>query len=343
VTRALEGSDPAVSPLRLSIIVEWENTRLNGIPRAWSLLDALGRQWREIRERRHPAGLPPEAAAFLDRLAPTVELLAVSGRALGDAARAELDARTPDGFDLSVHVAEGLEYYPLKNLGAAKAHGDLLLFVDSDVLPDAGWLAHLLGSFARADVQAVSGQTYVAPRDLFSRAFALGWTYQLRDATRELEPTRKFYGNNVAFRAEAFPQKGFPELGPRTRGASSMLRAELARGGIDVWENPRAGVDHPAPSSCRHLVVRALAHGRDVYMKQSTGRHLAGLRRSVGVAGQRMGRAVRNSFRERERVGLAAWQIPASLAINGTYYFFFALGGVLTHLSPEAMGRRFRV
>jgi hypothetical protein len=343
VTSPLERSGRAAAPLRLSIIVEWENTRLNGIPRAWSLLDVLGRQWREIRERRHPALLPAEAAAFLERLAPRAELLAVSGRALDDTAREEIRARTPDCFDLAVHVAEGLEYYPLKNLGAAKAGGDLLLFVDSDVLPDEGWLAHLLGSFARADVHAVSGQTYVAPRDLFSRSFALGWTYQLRDPTRELEPTRKFYGNNVAFRATSFPSRGFPALGPRTRGASSMLRVELNRSGIEVWENARAGVDHPAPSSYRHLVVRALAHGRDMYMKESSQRHLGGLRYSVGLAGRRMGRAVRNSFRERERVGLEAWQIPASLAINGIYYFFFALGGVLTHVSPEAMGRRFRV
>ena len=50
----------ASGPLRLSIIVEWENTRLNGVPRAWALLDALGRQWQAIAERRHPVTLPPE-------------------------------------------------------------------------------------------------------------------------------------------------------------------------------------------------------------------------------------------------------------------------------------------
>jgi hypothetical protein len=269
--------------------------------------------------------------------------VAVSGRALSQAEREEIRQRTPPAFDLGVHVAQGLEYYPLKNHGASLASGDLLLFVDSDVLPDPGWLAHLLGSFGRPEIQVVSGQTYVGPHDVVSRAFALGWTYELRDDSEAFVTGRKFYGNNVAFRAQAFPKEGFPALGPRTRGASSLVRARLAQEGIDIWQNRRAAVDNPPPADLHHLVIRALAHGRDQYMKDSTQRHLAGLRRSVGTAARRLGRGFRNTFFERHRVGLPWWQVPASLAINSLYYGCFALGGVLTHLAPEAMGRRFRL
>jgi len=333
----------ASRPLRLSIIVEWENSRLNGIPRAWLLFGALGRQWQAITERKYPATLPPEAAGFLERLSPRPELVTVSGRVLSEDVRQEIRRRTAECFDLVIEVAEGLEYYPLKNHGARRATGDLLLFVDCDVLPDEGWLAHLLGSFARPDIHAIAGQTYVGPSDLFSRAFALGWTYQLRDESGRLEPCRKFYGNNVAFKAEVFPEDGFPAIGPRTRGASSLLRKQLNRVGIDVYQNSRAGVDHPAPSSYRHLVVRALAHGRDSYMTDSTERHARALGLSLGTAGSRLVRGFKSTFRNRHRVGLEWWQIPASLAIIGTYYGFFALGGILTHLAPTAMGRRFRV
>jgi Glycosyl transferase family 2 len=340
---ATPATDVSSEPLRLSIIVEWENTRRNGVPRAFALLDTLGRQWQAIAERSYPETLPPEAARFLNGLAPRPELVAVSGEVLSEDAKQEIRRRAPACLDLEIHVEEGLEYYPLKNLGARKASGDLLLFVDSDVLPDEGWLAHLLGSFARPDVHVVSGQTYVGPSDLFSRAFALGWTYELRDRSAKFEPCRKFYGNNVAFRAEVFPKGGFASLGPRTRGASTLLRKELNRVGIDVWQNSQAGVDHPAPSGFQHLVVRALAHGRDIYMTRSTERHLGGLTGSVGTAARRLARGVRSTLLDGHRVGLEWWQIPASLAIVGTYYGFFALGGILTHISPKAMGRRFRL
>jgi hypothetical protein len=333
----------AIKPVRLSIIVEWENTHRNGVPKAWALLDALGRQWQTILDRRYPATLPAAGAAFLQRLTTRPELLAVSGRPLSATVREEIRRRTPASFDLAIHVAEGLEYYPLKNHGASKASGDLYLFVDSDVLPDEGWLAHLLGSFGRPDVHVVSGQTYVGPRDIVSRAFALGWTYELRDDSDVFAPCRKFYGNNVAFRAEVFPEGGFPPLGPRTRGASSLVRERLNRAGLDVWQNRRAAVDHPPPADFRHLMVRALAHGRDQYMHHATYRHWGGLRRSVGVATTRMAQGVRNTFLERHRVGLPWWQVPASLVIMGTYYGFFALGGILTHVSPATMGRRFRL
>src|SRR4029453_18618030 len=87
---ATPATDVSSEPLRLSIIVEWENTRRNGIPRALALLDTLGRQWQAITERSHPETLPPEAARFLDRLAPRPELVAVSGEALSEEAKQEI-------------------------------------------------------------------------------------------------------------------------------------------------------------------------------------------------------------------------------------------------------------
>src|SRR6185295_11138852 len=125
-----------------------------------------------------------------------------------------------------------------------------------------------------------------------------------------------------------------------TRGAASALGKALGAMGIAVWENQRAAVDHPPPSSFGHLAVRAIAHGRDHYMKHDEDRHITGLVRSVSLAASRLGRGCYRTFRYAGQVGLRPWEIPAALAITSTYYGFFALGGVLTHLSPEAMGRR---
>src|SRR4029453_18316282 len=64
---------------RLSIVIEWANTRLNGVPRFWALLDALRVQWQEILDRVHPETLPAEAARFLESLDESGEGVLVSG------------------------------------------------------------------------------------------------------------------------------------------------------------------------------------------------------------------------------------------------------------------------
>lgn len=331
--------------MRISILTEWANTRLNGLPRAWLMLDALVKQWTELGARIYPDSVPPEGVRFLDGLDRRIELLISSGDPSVAALKDEIRARLPDCFDFDILIAPGVEYYPLKNVAAEASTGDVLIFVDSDVVPDPGWFAHLLGSFGRSDIDVVCGQTYVRPSDTYSRAFAAGWTYMPRRDAREIVQPKKFYANTIAFRRAMFEAVGgFPPLGQRrTRGAASILREKLAALGSVVWENPQAAVDHPPPASFQHLAVRAIAHGRDHYMHYDENRNLAGLLRSVGLATSRLGRGFWRTLRHRREIGLQPWAVPAALAITSTYYGFFALGGVLTHISPEMMGRRFRV
>jgi hypothetical protein len=336
-------SEALPSGARLSIVIEWANAGLHGDARSIRLFERLGRQWQEIQGRDYPTTLHPDARAFLDGLHPRVQLILVSSVAFMPALEARLRALLPETFDVAVHVAPGLEYYPLKSVGGGLAAGDLLLFVDCDIHPDEGWLAHLLGSFARPDVQVVCAQTYVAPVGLWSRAFALGWTYELRDPSVGLRTPDKAYANSIAFRAAVFRETGFRSLGRRSRGATSLLREDLAQRGIGIWENPAAGADHPPPSGLRHLVIRALAHGRDHYMRHGEERSARGLVGSVGVAAARLVRGFRRTRRHWRTVGLRRAEVPVALAIMCLYYGTMALGGALTHVSPGFMGRRFRV
>jgi hypothetical protein len=329
--------------LRLSVILEWANTRLGGDARAVRLLERLGRQWQEIQGRDYPATLSRAARVFLEGLDPRVELLLVSATALAPGLEARLRALVPETFEVDVHVAPGLEYYPLKSFAGGLAGGDLLLFVDCDLLPDEGWLAHLLGSFARPDIHVACAQTYVGPVDLWSRAFALGWRYELRDPSGRLSTPDRFYTGSIAFRAPVFRKTGFPSVGSRSRGAGSMLREDLARLGIAVWENRAASVDHPPPLGIRHLLIRALAEGRDHYLKHGEARTAEALGRSVGIAAARLTHGLRRVRRHWPAVGLRRAEVPVALAIVTTYYGTAALGGLLTHLGRGFMSRHFRV
>jgi hypothetical protein len=335
---------PPAETRRLSIIVEWANTRRHGTPRAWRMLDVLIEQWQAIAARDFPASLPADGARFLRGLDPRAELLIASGDVTDPEFEKEVRRRVPDDcLALAVLVCEGLGYHPLKRFGAEHASGDILLFLDSDVVPDPGWLAHLLASFANPDVHVVFGQAYVAPTSLFTRTFALGWIYDLRDEPGRLAVHHRLFPNNTAFRAEVYRRTGFRPIGRRTRGATTQLQAELSSLGFSVWQNSSARVDHPAPLGFHHLAVRALAHARDYYMKSSEERHLGGLATSLGVGARRLARACYNTFRYHRRVGLKLWQVPAALGILTGFYGIWFAGALFTHIRPAAMGHRFRV
>lgn len=329
--------------VNISFIIEWANTSYNGIPRFFGFLEILLRQWNELQAGQHPPDLEPSARGFLGRIAPQAELLIVSGEEIGDRTREQIQQLCEPQLSPAIHISPGLEYYALKNFGAELATGDILCFLDSDVYPDRDWLQHLLGTFIHDEIGAVAGRPYVAPVDLFSRAFALGWTYKLRDDAVDLHVAQKFYSNNLAFRSELFRQVGFPELRRRTRGAGSILGAQLAALGRPVWTNDRAMVDHPAPSGWKHLAIRALAHGRDMYMKKSEERNLHGLWHSQKLAVSRLFKGISNTMRHWRSVGLRFPEIVPVTLILMSYYGLFSLGGLATHVSPGFMGRHFRL
>ena len=53
------------------------------------------------------------------------------------------------------------DYYQQKNVGAQLAEGRLLVFLDSDVVPNEGWLHHLLEATVDSTVSLVSGDTTI--------------------------------------------------------------------------------------------------------------------------------------------------------------------------------------
>jgi glycosyltransferase involved in cell wall biosynthesis len=115
------------------------------------MLHILAEQWQEVTSKRYPASLQSSEAEFLSQFDPVAELIVVTGQAPDAEFKQQMQAVMPeDLFDLQVIVSEGAGYHAQKHLGAQQATGDILLFLDSDVIPDSGWLAFLLSTFAAA-------------------------------------------------------------------------------------------------------------------------------------------------------------------------------------------------
>jgi hypothetical protein len=236
-----------------------------------------------------------------------------------------------------VLVVPGAEYYEMKNAGAAEATGDVVVYLDSDVVPEPGWLANLLRPFEDAGVAGVAGNSYIETTNLYSKAFALTWNFPLRSTTGELRPTTRFASNNVAFRREIAQRFPFPTITETARGSCSWLGVILAEKGVKVVEAPSAQVVHPAPD----LLDRALARGRDRVMLAAPGSRTA--RGTASRFKGDIGRAVRAIRSGRGRVGLSTAHAPVAFAIAASFAICSAVGEVATLVAPRFMIRHFRV
>lgn len=324
-------SSAALAPGGLSVVLELDNLRLAPRSRLGQLLDRLR----------------GEFADCAAELADPVELIVCCDSQAGDPAALApaLAGILPGRLRCRFLRLHALDYYQTKNAGAATASGELLLFVDGDVLPEPGWLRAMLGPFRRAEVEVVTGCAYVAPLTLYRRAFALFWFYGLRPPADVLEPTRHFYANNIAFRRALFARHPYPDCRPRFRGHCAELAAALCTAGAGMYRQCAARVDHPPPNGWRHLLRRALCEGHDEILQHLQHGDAAQLRLAATARRWHASslRALRRITSLRTEVGLAWWGVPPALAVAWTYYGLRAVGEVMTRVAPQFLRRHWAI
>src|SRR4051794_20127613 len=147
-----------------SIVVEGENARLSGAERAGRALCELVSQ---VRELSGDLARPPELIVLHEK---QIVPRDVVERAVSKACGSEPPCK------VLIHATEGSDYYGQKNEGAELASRPYVLLLDSDVIPEPGWLRSLIGSL-RPGVDVVGGGTYVETQSFFGRAFGLFWFF----------------------------------------------------------------------------------------------------------------------------------------------------------------------
>jgi hypothetical protein len=308
----------------VSVVVEWDNARLSEAARSREMLTRL-----EAQARALPS--PAEVVVCFN-----------DEHIDGEQVRELLSKRLTVKWTLAPQ--KGCEYYELKNAGAGLSQGDPIVFVDSDVIPEPGWLAQLLSCFEDPAVQVACGSSFIDPAGLYAKAFGMFWFFPPRPEGREVRPAPYFFANNVAFRRAVFERFPFPRIERVSRGSCRALAEQLGAAGILIWRNTAAQVSHPPPNGLGHFAVRALAQGRDRLLdkRRPSGWQGTPLGSAARLAAN-LGRAARGIATEFRRAGVAPWELPVVAALAAAYYGLCFCGELATHMSPGWMSRHFRI
>jgi hypothetical protein len=246
---------------------------------------------------------------------------------------------------ISLVEASGQSYYEQKNFGVRHTDGDTIILIDSDVVPDDGWLGHILEALRHPEVQVVSGETYLATDTFYDRLLAAFWIFDTKKPPRPLREVSNFYANNVAFRADILRRFPFPSA-DTYRGQCATLAKTLRSNGIKLHRAGAAMVSHPPPAGLSHFVNRAICHGHDIVLSRQ-GRRMGWLVASpIGA----MLRFLKDLFSAPLRI---AQRRQASVqSVSGAVIAFFLSvaysilkfgGEVATFFSPAFVRKRFSI
>lgn len=322
--------------INISIVIEWENVLLSEADRSLAMLKQLSTQLQDI----HHA----------------VEVLFLFNEE--DIATQTLQAIINTHFTVHPSLANrvsvqllpvvGLHYYDIKNAGVQQAKGDLVVFLDSDVIPEPHWLKALTEPFFNdASVQVIAGHTYLEPEGFLGRAFALGWffpTKAIPDA--KLTPASQFFANNVAFRRSVLLQYPFEPM-PKgvTRGACTELAKTLVQAGIPLLKTTQAQTSHPRPNGAHHIIIRALAMGRDRFLRE-TAKGASGIQAFGDVLRYfklAIGRLSRRVIHDRQKVGATRIEAPLIFLLMFSWQSLALVGGALSFIAPNLAQRLWRI
>lgn len=313
-----------------SITIEWENARFADVGRTRRMLRELRAQLIELA----PEVLPEILFLYSPRNVPEA--------IVRDVIAEDFHPRTVPAVT-RVIATDNLRYYEQKNYGARHSGGDIKIFLDSDVIPERGWLRAILAAFDNPEVGAVGGQTYLEWNSLYTKAFALFWVWPLRDPGQGLVPASIFYANNVAFRAEVFAACPFPDL-PTNRDQCTLLARELCARKFGLFQQKSARVSHPPPRGVWNFIKKAVNDGRDQALLRAAERRNTSPWKGVWW---NFSNGLRRSYRrfetEHDKVRLGPIGALLGYGLAVAWYALRAFGEALTLARPALVPKLFPV
>jgi len=136
-----------------------------------------------------------------------------------------------------------------RNRGSRSATGDIILFTDSDCVPDHDWIRAMVNPFQDPDVVGVKGAYKTSQKQLAAR-FAQA-EFEDRYDFLQKEPSIDMVDTySAAFRKDVFLEmNGFDESFPVANNEDTELSYRLASQGYKLVFNRRAFVYHTHPDT----------------------------------------------------------------------------------------------
>ena len=136
-----------------------------------------------------------------------------------------------------------------RNKGAGEAKGDIILFTDSDCIPDHYWIQQMTRPFSAPDVVAVKGAYKTRQRELAAR-FAQAEFEDRYDLLKKSSTIDMIDTYSAAFRKDVFLNiGGFDQSFPVANNEDTDLSYRLAAKGYKLVFNQGAFVYHTHPDS----------------------------------------------------------------------------------------------
>jgi Glycosyl transferase family 2 len=317
-----------------SFIIEWDNARLSELGRTREMLKALQEQ--VVAHRPKPAQ-PPQIVILYDKTKVDPAIIH------------QVLAETIDGaaWDASVQIVptDGLGYYELKNFGVPHTDREIVVFIDSDTIPESGWFDALMGAIEQPHIDVVGGNTYVRPDRFLAKAFGIFWFYGLRSKGTDLYSHEFLYANNVAFKRHVLERHPFPRL-DSFRGQCRVLSHNLRSSGIAVYRHDGARMMHPTTNGLGHFIHRAICEGHDavtIHREFRMGRLRTGPIGALVRLGRDLKSMAGRAAHDRHDLGLSVPGAVAASLVGATYIFFKFLGELMTYVSPGFVRRHWPI
>ena len=164
---------------------------------------------------------------------------------------------TKDSINLLTKKVKLLKYFYKKNggpakarnFGAGKSKGNIIVFTDSDCVPEKNWLEEIIAPFENKKVGGVQGAYKTKQKELIAifSQLEIAERYEKMKKAKNIDWIGSY---SAAYRLDVFKKlKGFDESFPIASGEDPELSYRLQKQGWKIVFNPKAIVYHQHPKT----------------------------------------------------------------------------------------------